>query len=360
MDMKNDLKDLLQERFAGHEAPVDPGLWQAISGQLAAAAPAADGLGDLLKDRFKDHGMEPDPGVWEGISQQLGHGAAAGSAAGGSGFGGWLAAGIAATALTGGLLFWTLSSDTTPATPVAEAASTTAPAPAPQGDETPAAVTTPAPTASNVTGAPANTIAAPATASAQAAPSATNAPRDVQEMDAPIDARDREANAPERIEPEKPGAHRAEVERIIDQLIQQTINEPVVAQTESLPNAGLVPGQQPVENPTGTPNEENEVPNDPGVPAADPVVWIPNAFSPGQRDGVNDDLAVVAEGLTNVQVRIYSLDSRLVFRSGDMHPWDGRDMGGQLCPQGYYFYAIEGLDGNDKTFSKGQTIYLFR
>ncbi|MBL8000544.1 MAG: gliding motility-associated C-terminal domain-containing protein [Flavobacteriales bacterium] len=358
--MKNDLRDLLQERFAGHEAPVDPGLWQAISGQLAAAAPAADGLGDLLKDRFKDHELEPDPGVWDGISQQLGHGAAAGSAAGGSGFGGWIAAGIAATALTGGLLFWTLSPDTTPTIPVAEVPSTPAPAPPPQGDQPPAVVTTPLTAIPAVTGTPANTSAASAPASAQAVPPATSAPQDAPAMDAPIGARDRDADAPERIEPEKPGAHRAEVDRIIDQLIKQTINEPVVAQTESVPTAGLVPGQQPPTLPADDGSEEPNGADEMGVPAADPVVWIPNAFSPGQRDGVNDELEVVAKGLTNVQVRIYSLDSRLVFKSGDLHPWDGRDLGGQLCPQGYYFYAIEGLDGNDKAFSKGQTIYLFR
>ena len=92
-----------------------------------------------------------------------------------------------------------------------------------------------------------------------------------------------------------------------------------------------------------------------------PTLWIPNAFSPGMRDGVNDELEVRAEGLTNIQVRIYSLGSQLVFRANStVEHWDGRDLGGQPCLEGYYFYAIEGLDGNDKPFSKGQTIHLFR
>jgi hypothetical protein len=35
-------------------------------------------------------------------------------------------------------------------------------------------------------------------------------------------------------------------------------------------------------------------------------------------------------------------------------------MSGQLCAEDYYFYAIEGVDGNGKPYSKGQTVRLFR
>lgn len=363
MAAKDNLKDLLQERFAGHEAPVDPGLWQAISGQLAASAPAADGLADLLKDRFKDHELEPDAGVWDGISQQLGHGAAAGTAAGGGGIGGWLAAGIAATVVTGGLLFWALSPGTGAKNDVVNA-TTTAPRPSP-AEQVEGAVTTPTPAGGQeVPMAGAVNAPPPVQPPVQrkgpdAAVHDEHAPADRTTTSAPANERADE-HAPEHMDASKPGAHLAEVNRIIDQLIQQTINQPVVAQTESLPSAGLVEGRQPAT--VNTPETGDEVGNDPEHPvaAAPPVVWIPNAFSPGQRDGVNDELVVMAEGLSNIQVRIYSLDSRLMYRANDLKPWDGRDMGGQLCPQGYYFYAIEGLDGNEKTFSKGQTIYLFR
>jgi hypothetical protein len=153
--------------------------------------------------------------------------------------------------------------------------------------------------------------------------------------------------------PTPTGSDLERVNRIIEQLIEQTASRPVVAQTESLPNAGLVAGQEP----QLTEPEETQVA--PPI-AADPVVWIPNAFSPGMRDGVNDDLRVVAEGLSDLRVRIYSLESRLVFTANDLHSWDGRDLSGQPCPQGYYFYAIEGLDANGRPFSKGQTIHLFR
>ncbi|MFN6115543.1 MAG: hypothetical protein ACK46C_06645, partial [Flavobacteriales bacterium] len=79
--MKDNLQHLFRDRFQGHEAAVDPGAWQAIQGQLAAAAPAADGLNDLFRARFAEHEMEVDPSVWQGVSPQLGQTAYAGAGA---------------------------------------------------------------------------------------------------------------------------------------------------------------------------------------------------------------------------------------------------------------------------------------
>jgi hypothetical protein len=363
MAAKDNLKELLQERFTDHEVGVDPGVWQSISTQLVAAAPAADGLGDLLKERFREHETHVDPGVWEGISQQLGHGAAAGSAAGGSGFGGWLAAGIAATVVTGGLLFWALSPEpqaratasNSPARP--STASTQAPVPTVTTTEQAAPVL--AATGANTTmAAPPRELQAPARTepSPVESPSRSNGttPGETPPVQAgPVRTMER-STTPTPTE----GAHLAEVNRIIERLILQTQAEPVVAQTESLPEAGLVQGQTPALLPNVFEEPDETAGETPSASA--PVVWIPNAFSPGQRDGVNDELVVVAEGLTGIQVRIYSLDSRLIFSANDLKAWDGHDLSGQLCQQGYYFYAIEGLDGTNKTFSKGQTIYLFR
>jgi hypothetical protein len=332
---------------------VDPGVWQAISGQLAAAPPA-DGLTKLLKDRFKDHELNVDPGVWNTIRGQLGHGAAAGTAAG-SGLGGWLAAGIAAAVITGGTLLWTLRDGQELQKPTA-AAVVEAPAPAPA--EVPNANTTTMPKA---TGAAVTTPAVPVASEPSGdhpmsgAVNTTGGPQATNNADVtgPPAAPATSSGAGSDERPTATGSDLERVNRIIEQLIEQTASSPVVAQTESLPDAGLVAGQEPQ---LPEPEETDVV-----VPAAAaPVVWIPNAFSPGMRDGVNDDLRVVAEGLTDLRVRIYSLDSRLVFSANDLHSWDGRDLSGQPCPQGYYFYAIEGLDANGQPFSKGQTIHLFR
>jgi hypothetical protein len=363
MAAKDNLKDLLQERFTDHEVGVDPGVWQAISTQLVAAAPVADGLGDLLKERFREHETHVDPGVWEGISQQLGHGAAAGTAAGGSGFGGWLAAGIAATVVTGGMLFWALS-------PEPQATTTASTAPAEVRTPTP---TTPVPAAPTTAQAgpaqPSNAANTPAPAPVRTNTPTTNTEPGRAEHP-PLPAGTPQGQAPttqvgagRTMEPSTTttppeGAHLAEVNRIIERLILQTQAEPVVAQTESLPEAGLVQGHAPELLPSLT-EDQDETAGE-SLSASAPVVWVPNAFSPGQRDGVNDELVVVAEGLSAIQVRIYSLDSRLIFSANDLKAWDGHDLSGQLCQQGYYFYAIEGLDASNKTFSKGQTIYLFR
>ncbi len=350
MAAKDNLKDLLQERFSDHAMDVDPGVWQAISGQLASAA-APDGLSDLLKERFKDHAVDVDPGVWNSISGQLGHGAAAG-AAGGSGFGGWLAAGLAAAVVTGGVLLWTLSPGSPAATPVA----TTAPqvptvnAPVPPVHQEPQAGTT----GMTVAQSPASAIPDKAMPGAQPDARFTVDNKDRGTAAAPSGPVDLGEDTGNRAD-----EHGIEtVNAIMSQLYERTLARPEIAQTESIPGVGLVQGQlDPEPAPAATATEQPEE----AFPAAPPVLWIPNAFSPGMRDGVNDVLEVRAENITNINVRIYyALDSRLVFSANDLKAWDGRDLNGQACPQGYYFYAIEGLDGDGRPFTKGQTIYLFR
>lgn len=346
MAAKDNLKDLLQERFTDHEVGVDPGLWQAISGQLAAVAPAADGLSDMLKDRFQQHEADVDPGTWSQISSQLGHGAAAG----GAGFGGWIAAGLAATLITGAAFFYTAGPDASEPVSVAVVTTPVQPVPAPIEEPVVTAATTPSSLAAGSNG-----TTTPSQQSNRPNTSAKLTPPEVPLTGSAAEsgAIDRDQHRPEATQPE--GAR--VVNMIIEQLRSQTQAAPLILQTESIPNVGLVQGQEDIPPQDDVPPPATEEP----ALAPAPTLWIPNAFSPGMRDGVNDDLVVKAEGLKNIQVRIYSMGSQLVFKaSSTLELWDGRDLGGQPCQEGYYFYAIEGLDGNDKPFSKGQTIHLFR
>ena len=73
-NMKGNIEQLFRERFQGHEAPVAPGMWEAIQQQMDATAPAAaDGVNVLFRERFAEHEVQMDASVWEGISKELGH-----------------------------------------------------------------------------------------------------------------------------------------------------------------------------------------------------------------------------------------------------------------------------------------------
>src|SRR5690606_32365156 len=99
--MSDQLTELLRERLADHEMDVPAGAWEHVSGHLAASA-SGESLREALQEKFSGHEAEVDPSAWTQISSQLGHGAAAGTAVSG----GWIAAGVAAVAVTIGLLLW--------------------------------------------------------------------------------------------------------------------------------------------------------------------------------------------------------------------------------------------------------------
>src|SRR5690348_13243109 len=97
--MEDKLTNLLQQRFSGHESPVDPGAWDAISSGLGVAN--GETLRQAMQQKFTGHEVSVDPSAWTNISGQIGAGAGAGIGAG------WLAAGIGALLVTGGLLWYT-------------------------------------------------------------------------------------------------------------------------------------------------------------------------------------------------------------------------------------------------------------
>ena len=68
-------------------------------------------LSGVLQEKFAGHEAPVDPQVWTNISSQLGHGAAAGVGS----TAGWWAAGIAATIIAGGFLLYNITGEATPA-----------------------------------------------------------------------------------------------------------------------------------------------------------------------------------------------------------------------------------------------------
>lgn len=347
MEGTEDLNELFRAHFQGHEMPVDPGVWQGIAGKLQLASPGGDGVGELFRERFAEHAMEVDPSVWQGISAQLGHGVAATGAAAGTQGALW-GSGIAAALVITGLAYWYTGE---------------APATQEQGTLVERTQETPdkGPNEPRNAALPLVVDAAPTDATPNAVqeePLATrpqNSRTDV--MSGPVDAPSREAEVPERgtevpevIEPKgiATGPHYDDVERILQQAVVETVVHPTPKDPERIPQAGEGVQEAAMEQPSA---------------GAGYTLFIPNVFSPNS-DNLNDELRPEGEGLDQFQrviVRIYSASTdQLVFSANSLESWDGRDPSGQLCPDGYYFYALEAIGPDGRTITKGQTVRLFR
>lgn len=360
--MKDELIDQLQQRFTGHEVEVDAGLWDAISGKLAAST--GDGLQEVLRDKFTGHEVPVDAHVWTNISSQLGHGAAAGGGAAT-----WLAGGLAAAAVVGGLAWWLVTgeqpaqapSNNTPAQMAAVPAQQT-----PAEDNTAtvehtlvvdARTTTPEvkPTpGSSATG------AAPATTDSRATTSNETTTAPASEGERTVNTVLGTLVQQNATEPHFPDAPEPVPAPPADVVIPTFTPEQVAHQTASAPADMATTPEPEDELLEGDADEDNGTEDQAGT-ALEPRIYIPNVFSP-QGDGVNDKLKVVGSHYQRVSVRIISARTdALVFRSNNLDDqWNGRDMNNVPCEEGYYFYAIEvtGLDG--VTYSKGEVIRLFR
>ncbi len=77
------------------------------------------------------------------------------------------------------------------------------------------------------------------------------------------------------------------------------------------------------------------------------MLEVPNAFSPGSSEGVNDIFKVKYKSLVRFEARVFSSWGQELFRwSNPDEGWDGR-FRGKAMPTGVYYYVInaEGADG---------------
>lgn len=363
--MGNDLlKELFQERFHGHEAPVDPGVWEAIASRLPDALPAddgGDGLRELFQDRFQGHEAHVDPALWDAIGQQLGHGASVGSGSAGmfSGATGWIAGGVAAVLLAGGL-YLALDGPAEEQTRQEMAEVTSAP----QETTGQVEVEVPAPaTGPELTPEDRPAVTTMPTGSRTAPPMPTTvSPGPVTGDDEPATGATEQSSAgpEERLSPvqtmverqqEAPGA--ALVDAIITDLTQRVEDQPeqVVAITP--------PGRVSME--TEDQAHEDHVEPEETQSFVPITLFMPNVFTP-DGDGVNEEYVIEGEGFDHITIKVFSAqNNRLVFSADRLLPWDGTDMQtGQQCPDGYYMVAVEarGLDG--RTVPQGKVVWLNR
>lgn len=86
-------------------------------------------------------------------------------------------------------------------------------------------------------------------------------------------------------------------------------------------------------------------------------IYIPNVFSPDDS-GINDLYIIEYNGVTNLNIFVYSRFGNLVFKSiSPVIVWDGTGMNGQEMNEGVYYYVLTSEDGE---ISKSGFIHLYR
>ncbi|MEZ4757339.1 MAG: gliding motility-associated C-terminal domain-containing protein [Flavobacteriales bacterium] len=351
--MKDNVDKLFQERFSGHEVPVDPALWAAIEGQLLVTAATTDPVNELFRERFQGHEQPVDPAVWEGIGRQLGHAPPPASTSVWT----WAASAAAVVVVSAGLWWSTTEAPspvaeqrTPPSTvvappveaPAADVQGVAAPVEGTQeavdADRTPtAAVPEAAPKATAVPSSPSPTglpvpreqVAAEPTVAPAAAP--PTRPEDVPSV--PASSAD-PASVPDGMRTAESDPQR--VEAIIQEISERTVNE-----ARSLARTDVTappPQQAPVEN----------------APEA-PELFMPNTFTPN-GDGVNDTYVLDMEGFAQMSIRVLSLRTdKLVFSTMSGEPWTGAG-----CEDGMYVVVVEAVSEDGRNLSKAKVVWLTR
>jgi gliding motility-associated-like protein len=83
----------------------------------------------------------------------------------------------------------------------------------------------------------------------------------------------------------------------------------------------------------------------------DPVVYMPNAFSPGMSDGDNDFFGPKGLNMRNYKMQIFNRWGQMIYETLDGKPWDGK-YAGEPVTEGVYMYILSvdsfNLNGNKR------------
>ena len=347
MYMRPDLRDIFQERLAGHEIPVDPAAWQVIQAKIGSMA-GAEGLQEVFQDKFNGHEVDVDPSVWNAISSQIGQGAIAGSA--GGAIIGWAAAGLGALVVVTGIYFASTPAqeDLAQVTPAIERQVEQTPS---IGPEIPAVIEEvaeeEAPVAEEETVAPiekkVNEVkkdAVPVTitrperkTSIVTGPSIPVGTATVATTTSSVRTNQFPIGEPEG---------KAVVENMIQE-IEESVKRDALISGAPDPAGPPPPAEMPAETELVDPPATTDLPD----------LHLPNTFTPN-GDGINDTYTVDMTGFTRMFIRVYSLQNDgLVFSTDTNEPWDGAH-----CEKGYYLVAIEALAEDGRLVTKGKAVWL--
>jgi len=90
-----------------------------------------------------------------------------------------------------------------------------------------------------------------------------------------------------------------------------------------------------------------------------PLVWIPNVFTPQNGDNLNNTFHVFAANYKSYQIDIYNRWGEHIFRSDDPNiQWDGT-FKGSICDEGVYLYQVIVRGSKTDIFRNG-TVNLMR
>jgi gliding motility-associated-like protein len=91
-------------------------------------------------------------------------------------------------------------------------------------------------------------------------------------------------------------------------------------------------------------------------------VEIPNVFTPND-DGSNDVFFLRTQNLTEINAFIYDRWGNKVYevlsQTGNIG-WDGKNLAGQICPAGTYFYIIKAKGKDGKEYDHKGSVSLYR
>jgi gliding motility-associated-like protein len=96
------------------------------------------------------------------------------------------------------------------------------------------------------------------------------------------------------------------------------------------------------------------------VDDCDPILVIPNVFTPND-DGFNDLFIVdVIKNITSINILIFNRWGENIFQSNNLNfAWDGQ-LKNQKCPEGVYFWVVQYVDINGDKHDLSGTVTLFR
>ncbi|MCB0763494.1 MAG: gliding motility-associated C-terminal domain-containing protein [Flavobacteriales bacterium] len=349
--MKRELTGVLRDRFRAHEAPVDPGTWEAIRTAMAAPVAAQDPLNELFRERFEEHGTDVDPGLWDRIGSQLGHAAPAAPAAGGATIG-WAAASVVALVVAG-TVFLTTRPDSAP--DQGPVASVQAPSTTVEPVTIPAPVREAGPSAE-----PTIAEAGPVVGSRipeQESASMSSTP--VTPIDGPDRVEDEAVPAlMEAAEPTVTASGPAPGIPVVEDgkaLVEQILEEMTTEAERAAKGTEASERTPPPSQARSSTDGLRADPEENISPAPLPKLFLPNTFTPN-GDGVNDEYEVGAEDFEQVMLRVFSVKGdQLVFSTNTGEKWTGAN-----CEDGYYLVAVEALTHDGRTVTEGKVVWLAR